>query len=154
MIRERIKSTLQKLLERFKTGRDRAYKRRDAVYDDSDAEAYAAGEAHAYGEAADQVRQAQVKGAVDEWADHRVNVWNLSIAIIAPPSDDAAWNRLDAIVAGLGEDMQPRVGTVWSLDYPTAEATLEQAIADVELRLLSVDRDALDLLQVGEATTT
>ena len=65
MLRERIKSTLQKLLEGFNTGADEAYKRRDAAYEDSDAEAYAAGEAHAYGDAADQVRQAQAEETED-----------------------------------------------------------------------------------------
>jgi hypothetical protein len=65
MLRERIKSTLQKLFEGFNTGADQAYQRRDAAYEDSDAEAYAAGEAHAYGDAADQVREAQAEQIED-----------------------------------------------------------------------------------------
>ena len=65
ILREWIKSTLQTLFEGFNTGADEAYERRDAAYEDSDAEAYAAGEAHAYGVAADQVRQAQAEQTKD-----------------------------------------------------------------------------------------
>ena len=65
MLREWVKSTLQKLFEGFNTGADEAYERRDAAYEDSDAEAYAAGEAHAYGDAADQVRRAQAEASED-----------------------------------------------------------------------------------------
>jgi len=54
---------LQKLRESLSTGADEAYQRRDAAFDDSTAEAYAAGEAHAYGDASDQVRQAQAEEA-------------------------------------------------------------------------------------------
>ena len=63
MLRKRVRSAFERLFESFNTGADEAYERRDAAYEDSDAEAYAAGEAHAYGDAADQVREAQAEEA-------------------------------------------------------------------------------------------
>lgn len=54
-----IREVLHRLRGSLWSKSEQAYKDRDEAPDDSRAEAYAAGEAHAYGEAADEVRRAE-----------------------------------------------------------------------------------------------
>lgn len=59
MIADRLKKTLQRLRAVLSGKAEEAYRERDDAKEQSDAETYAAGEAHAYGIASDEVRKAQ-----------------------------------------------------------------------------------------------
>lgn len=56
-----LRKTLRRLRAGFSKKAEQAYRDRDAARDRSHAQAYAAGEAHAYGVASDEVRDAQDK---------------------------------------------------------------------------------------------
>jgi hypothetical protein len=60
-----LKTTLERLRTTFTSRAEKAYKERDAADFSSDAEFYAAGEAHAFGVASDEVREAEKTNDAD-----------------------------------------------------------------------------------------
>jgi hypothetical protein len=59
MTRNPLRETLRKLRASLSGKAEDAYRDRDAARSRSNEESFAAGEAHAYGDASDQVREAQ-----------------------------------------------------------------------------------------------
>jgi hypothetical protein len=55
----RLKSILDRLRHSFSDHAEDSYRARDQAIDDSEAETFAKGEAHAYGVASDEVRSAE-----------------------------------------------------------------------------------------------
>ncbi len=55
----RLKEILDRLRDSLSAKAENAYKERDEAQQDSRAESYSAGEAHAYGVSADEVREAE-----------------------------------------------------------------------------------------------